>query len=172
MNATETIKRLRCGFEIYPTQLQAIEKIISSSLEKIPAQFILLTDSSGLVISQSGKNDIADPAELGALVAGDLAASQEMARLLGDFQTHQLILREGEQSNIWIVDAGKHLVLMIKVATSIPLGWTRLLIKRTAKLIASAIETITLDESTSQEFDFSKEDFSVQFNQSFEDLWK
>ncbi|MEN6408470.1 MAG: hypothetical protein ABFD44_01995, partial [Anaerolineaceae bacterium] len=102
---TEASTILRCGLVLYPAQDQAIDKVLTSLMEKIPAQFILLADSSGQIISVSGARDQADPVALGALVASDMAASQEMAHLTGEFQSYQMILREGPQTNTWIINA-------------------------------------------------------------------
>ena len=163
---------LRCGLVLYPSQEQAIDKILVSLMEKIPAQYILLVDSSGQVITLCGKREQADPVALGALIAGDLAASQEMANLTGELQHYQMILREGSQVNTWIIDAGPHLVLMFKVSSTVPLGWTRLVIRRSAELIAQVAEVPTNEETASPGVEIDEGDFSDQINKSLDELWR
>ena len=174
MNISKTEARtiLRCGFVLDPAQDQAIDKILNDLMVKIPAQYILLADSSGQVVSVCGKREQADPVALGALIAGDMAASQEMARLMGDVQSCHLILREGDKSNTWIVNAGNHFVIMFKVAATVPLGWTRVVIHRAAELIAQIADSPLDEDSETPALDFADGDFSDQINQSLEDLWR
>ncbi len=168
---TEASTILRCGLVLYPAQEQAIDKVLASLMEKIPARYILLTDSSGQIVTLCGNREQADPVALGALVASDLAASQEMAHLTGELQRHQMILREGPQVNTWIIDAGPHLVLMFKVSSTVPLGWTRLVIRRAAELIAQIVEAPTEDETPPPGVEIDQSDFSEQINKSLDELW-
>lgn len=169
---TDTGTLLRCGLILSPAQDQAIDKILGSLMEKIPAQYILLTDSSGQLVSFFGKREQADPVALGALVAGDMAASKEIAHLSGEFQTNQLILREGPQVNTWIIESGLYLVLMFKVSSSVPLGWTRMVIRRAADLIARIIENPTEEQEDTREIAFQMGDLSSQIDESLDQLWQ
>jgi predicted regulator of Ras-like GTPase activity (Roadblock/LC7/MglB family) len=136
---------LRCGLILYLSQNQAIDKVLSNLIGMILAQYILLTDTSGQTISISGQLDQADPVAFGALVASDMATSQEMARLTGKNQNYNMILRESSGINIWIVNAGAHLVLMFAVSPDVPLGWMRLMIRRGAKSIADIADDPTAE---------------------------
>lgn len=171
---TEASTILRCGLILYPSQDQAIDKVLTSLMEKIPAQYILLADSSGQVISVIGKREQGDPVALGALVASDMAASQEMAQITGETQSFQMVLREGPQVNTWIINAGPHLDLMFKVSASVPLGWTRIVIRRAAELIAKIADTPVEEEETDAEegMEIDAIDFSDQIDKSLEELWR
>lgn len=169
---TEASTILRCGLILYPSQDQAIDKVLSSLMEKIPARYILLADSSGQVISVSGKREQADPVALGALVASDMAASQEMAHLTGEVQNFNMILREGSEVNTWIINAGLHLVLMFKVSSDVPLGWTRLVIRRAAELIANIADAPVEEEPSEPDLDLEQLSFSDEIDKSLEELWR
>lgn len=169
---TEASTILRCGLLLYPSQDQAIDKVLTSLMEKIPALYILLADSSGQVISVSGKREQGDPVALGALVASDMAASQEMAHITGEFQHCQMILREGPEVNTWIVNAGPHLVLMFKVSTTVPLGWTRIVIRRAAELIAKIADAPVEEDVTEPGIEIEQIDFTDQIDKSLEELWR
>jgi predicted regulator of Ras-like GTPase activity (Roadblock/LC7/MglB family) len=169
---TEVSTLLRCGLILTPAQDQAIDKILSSLMEKIPAQYILLTDNSGQLITFFGKREQADPVALGALVASDLVASQEMSHIMGEYQNYQLILREGPEVNTWIIDAGMYLVLMFKVSSSVPLGWTRLVIRRAAELIAKTVETPAETIDDEKQPIFNQEEFTEQIDKSLDELWQ
>ena len=83
-----------------------------------------------------------------------------------------MILREGSTVNTWIIDSGPHLVLMFKVSSTVPLGWTRLVIRRAAQLIAQIAETPTNDEAASPGLEIDGTDFSDQINKSLDELWR
>ncbi len=113
---------------VTPAQQSAIEEIAAHLKTQTPARFILVADRNGHVLVFSGEG-LPDTgmAELAALLAGDLAASQEIARLTGAFQQQQLILREGEKQNTFLCEAGSDLVLFMQTDAELPLGWARLL---------------------------------------------
>lgn len=171
ISKTEASTMMRCGLVFTPALDQAIDKILSGLMEKIPAQYILLTDNSGQLITFHGKREQADPVALGALVASDLAASQEMARMMGEYHHYQMILREGPQVNTWIIDAGEYLVLMFKVSSSIPLGWTRLVIRRAAELIAQLAAKPAENNVFVSGLDHDQSNLADQINKSLDELW-
>src|SRR5512133_1059607 len=89
------LQSFRAGFSIHPDQMAVINDRLSRLLEDIPAKTIILVDTSGQLVSALGDNRGTDTTALGALIAGDLAASQEIARMTGESQAFQMILREG-----------------------------------------------------------------------------
>ncbi len=134
----------RSGLSIFPSQLLAVHQLIATLVERLPARFALLTDTSGQVIAAQGQPTTQqglpiDQVALGALVAGDLAASQEIARLTGEYQDYQLILRQGKESHILISEAGSSLVLLAQVGDQVPLGWACIQILDTARHVAEVL---------------------------------
>ncbi|HLD92648.1 MAG TPA: hypothetical protein VI703_00390 [Anaerolineales bacterium] len=121
-------------------QQAAIEKIALHLKKQAPARFILVADRNGHIVVFSGEGMAEETmAELAALLAGDLAASQEIARLTGASQNQQLILREGETVNTFLCEAGADLVLFMQAATEVPLGWARLLALEAGEKLSSLV---------------------------------
>jgi predicted regulator of Ras-like GTPase activity (Roadblock/LC7/MglB family) len=114
------------GIVVSPEQIYEINQILSELMEECPAQLALLIDQNGSVLSYQGENQSIDLVVLAALVAGDLCASQEIARLTGQYQKFQLIIREGELSNTILSEAGDQIVIYLQVSKVSPLGWVRL----------------------------------------------
>lgn len=139
MNLSEYPLNLRCGISIFPSQDRAIDSLLSELVEKMPARFILLVDASGQFISAKGERHNLDLVALGSLAAGDLAASQEIARLSGQYQHHQLVIREGCDFHTLICEVGKYFLLVLQVSTNVPLGWVRLLLKDYADKVSAVI---------------------------------
>ena len=132
---------LRVGVSIFPSQYTAIEQLISELKERCPAQFVFLADTSGLFITAQGRNDKTDLTVLGSLVAADMAASREIARMTGQYKSYQLIMREGEKTTNFIAEAGEHVLLFVQVSFDVPIGWARLLIRETGLQISKIIST-------------------------------
>lgn len=132
---------LRTGIAIYPSHDKAIERVLSEFMKRCPAKFALLADSTGLFISTQGERVGTDLVALASLIAADLAANKEMAAVTGNSQSYQSILREGNEINTFISEAGRYLVLFIEVSTEVPLGWARLLIREVSRQLADIVTT-------------------------------
>ncbi len=163
--------RMRNGVNIYPAQDKAIELVLAELLQLCPAQFVLLADQSGQLITVQGERGTADLASLASLVAADLAASQEIARQAGQYQSCQLVLREGQQAHIFISEAGKNLVLFVLVSKQTPLGWARLLIFQTAAKLAEIIARPPEDVEL-MDLELNQEDkFFDLFDSALDAVW-
>ncbi|MBN1666771.1 MAG: hypothetical protein JW862_06770 [Anaerolineales bacterium] len=161
---------LRSGTDIFPVHETALEKLLNELLEHCPAAFILLADVSGQVIMVEGQRGGMDLVALASLVAGDLAASQEIARLSGEYQSYQLILREGQKYNTFISEAGKHLLLFVQVSCQVPLGWARLLIQETARQ-ASEVMNTPVEIVDKLDLGLDKEGLSDLFGNALDAMW-
>lgn len=179
MAKSNQMYQLRSGLVILPSHQKAIDKMLSSLIQKLPARFILLTDVTGQVISVRGEQGKINVVALGSLVAGDLAASQEIARLTGEYEDYQMILREGQASHTFIAEAGSYLALMVQVSHEVPLGWARMLIQQAAKELPDVLDQEPeADEATfnqliaEQESEvFEEENLSDLFDDALDDLW-
>jgi hypothetical protein len=70
-----------------------------------------------------------------------MAASQEIARMTGQYQSCQMVLREGPKVNTFISEAGPYLLLLTQVSSEVPLGWARLLIREAGQQVAKIVST-------------------------------
>ncbi|HFC10325.1 MAG TPA: hypothetical protein ENJ54_10825 [Chloroflexi bacterium] len=132
---------LRSGLIIYPPQSRAINEILEDLTIRTPVQFALLADVGGQVISTHGThNKVSEVVALGSLAAGDLVASREIARILGEDSAYQMVLREGKEGHTFITEAGRHMVLLVKVRADVPLGWARMLILQAAQRLAATVD--------------------------------
>jgi predicted regulator of Ras-like GTPase activity (Roadblock/LC7/MglB family) len=142
---------------------------------KIPARFLLLTDVTGQIITVRGEQEKINLVALGSLVAGDLAASQEIARLTGEFQDYQMVLREGQTMHSFIVEAGLYLALLVQVSNDVPLGWARMLIQQAAPQLAEVLDS-PAEEARHQPGqqalpEMEQEDLSDLFDDALDELW-
>ncbi|TET31679.1 MAG: hypothetical protein E3J69_09810 [Anaerolineales bacterium] len=105
----------------------------------------------------------------GALISSDLAASQEIARVTGEYQNHHMILHEGKTSHTFISGAGPHLVLFVKVLSEIPLGWSRKYVREAVSKIEEIIGARA--KRSGKEMGFDKNGFQDKLDHALEDLW-
>ena len=167
---------LRSGMIIYPSQDKLISETLTDLKQKLPAHLIVLVDVTGQVVSAQGEKNNIDLVSLGSLIAGDLAASQEIARLTGQYQDNQLVLREGQNFHTFIIEAGIHLALLVQVADSVPLGWGRMLTLKAAQRLAEIAEQQpkeTEKSKATQETEemLGQEALSDLFTDALDDLW-
>lgn len=168
-NSAELLN-LRIGIIIYPSQKKAIKQVLIELEERCPTQLILLVDVSGLLISIRGNRGESDPISLASLIAGDLAASQEIARMTNQYQSCQLILREGKKSNSFIAEVGSYLALFAQVDAQTPLGWARMLILEASHQIVEIIsERPQFVKKPDLELDEDKIHDAV--DNTFDNLW-
>lgn len=161
---------LRIGITIYPSQKKAIKQVLADLEDRCPTQLILLADVSGLLISIRGHRGESDPTALASLIAGDLAASQEIARMTDQYQSCQLILREGQKTNSFIAEVGPYLVMFIQVAAETPLGWARMLILEASNQIVEIISTRP-QLTQKPDLDLDQEKILHAVDSIFDDLW-
>lgn len=161
---------LHVGPTLYPSQSQAIDGVLSELLERCPAQFILLVDASGMLLAVQGNCVQADLVALSSLIAGDMAASQEIARMTGQYHTCQMVMREGQKSNTFTTDIGQHMILFMQIATDVPLGWARLLIRETGRQVAE-IAAAPPETVEKLEIGLSDQKLSDMVDQALDNLW-
>jgi len=166
---------LRSGLVLYPEQQQAIENLLADLVQQTPAHFILLADVTGQVISTRGEQRQVDLVALGSLVAGDMAASHEIARLTGQYQDYQMVLREGQTTHTFICEAGHHLALLVQVSNETPLGWARMMIHKAAQQLTEIAANLPaeqppLDITSSDETHLAQENLPDLFADALDDL--
>lgn len=127
------------GLNLSSAHEWAIGRILDRLIEKCPAQFILLAETSGQLISVHGDKGKTDPSALGALIAGDLAAGQEIDRITAQRQRAQLTLREGPESTAFIAEVGEKMVLYMRIKKEVPLGWARLMLLEASRSVINVI---------------------------------
>jgi hypothetical protein len=155
--------KLRSGFSLSVHQITLIEGELRHLYEMIPAKYILLVDTSGQYVTSVGEKGGVDPAIMGSLIAADLAASQEIARLTEEYQDYQMVLREG-----------KKLILLVLFTKETPLGWARKLIQKSSTTI---FEYTNIPQPTNNQIRTSEDrnsggDLPELFNNALDQIWK
>lgn len=139
---------LRGGISIVPSQEEQIDKILLNQIDKAHGRLAVLLDTNGQVLSFQGDRGNIDVIALGALIAGDMAASQEIAKISNIYQENQMVIRQGSKMNTIIYEVDRNLLLLLLVPVSVPLGWVCHLVRETAGQIKHTVTDTHYAEST------------------------
>ncbi len=111
-------------------QADQIERVLDELLGKTRATYVFLSDISGQLIESRGRTGSTDIVALSALTASNMAATTEMARLIGEKQPFHLLFHEGEARNIYLSQVGGSFILTVVFDKSVQIGLVRLFSKR------------------------------------------
>jgi predicted regulator of Ras-like GTPase activity (Roadblock/LC7/MglB family) len=125
------------GVVLYPQQERAIHAVLEEIASKAAASLVLVTTHTGHFVASNGGRAGMDIAALGSLIAADLAASQQIARLIDETEAYQMVLREGDRINMFVSEAGPALVLLVVVPSAEPVGWVRILVREGSRKLAA-----------------------------------
>jgi predicted regulator of Ras-like GTPase activity (Roadblock/LC7/MglB family) len=160
------------GLVLSPSHEQAIDQILGALRSRMPATLAIVTARDGQFIAAAGEQAGAiDLVALGSLIAGDLAASQQIARMAGVYDDFQVVVREGRDSHIFVCDAGRHMVLFVLAPGNVPVGWIRLLGLEATRSLARVVES-TSDDVAPRSLDLDGEDLADHFDRAIARLWQ
>ncbi|MFP4344587.1 MAG: roadblock/LC7 domain-containing protein [Anaerolineales bacterium] len=126
-------------------QLEEIHLCLRDLCWEAKARYAILADITGQLIEVEGQEKQVDPTVLAALAAAELAATKEMARLLGESPHFDLLLHEGRKRNLYLSAVGEELVLLALYDHSTPLGMVRLFTRMTAERLQRVMRPDTVD---------------------------
>ena len=136
-----------------------VTEIVKELVIGTQSDFALFCDSNGNPITHYGKNATMDLSGLSALIAGNFAATREMAKFIGEKNGFKFIFQEGEHKNFYLCDAGFDFLVTIIFQKNVKLGLIRIRANKTIgklkEVLQNAVET---EDQTSEILD---EEFSM-----------
>ena len=116
-------------FVMYEEEFQQIKGILSKLKDDANAKMVFLVDRNGSQIAYQGDIDNVDTTSLASLTAGNVAATDGLAKLLGEPE-FRILFHEGSRDNIHISLVGSRIILVIIFDNRSSLGLVRLRVKR------------------------------------------
>ena len=107
-----------------------IENVLAMLQRKTQANCILLADISGQLISQTGALNQLEMNHFAALAASNMAATTEMAKMVGEKKRFKLLFHEGECKNVYLSNVGDSFLLVVVFSASVQIGLVRLYTKQ------------------------------------------
>ena len=116
-------------FVMYEQDLKRIQKILQRLREGANAQMVFLVDRNGSMIAMQGDTENVDTTSFASLAAGNVAATESLARLIGE-KEFNVLYHEGGQNNIHLSMVNNRIILVVVFSNKSALGLVRLRVKQ------------------------------------------
>lgn len=160
------------GIDLSARQMENVDKCLERLHWETEAQYVLLADITGQLISERGTTGKMNTAVLSALAAGELAATKEMASLVGEQARFRMVLHEGWQSSVYLSDVGEEMLLITVFSNNIPIGMVRVFTK---EIVTELMDVVAQPESDVDKRADDLSDFDTlladELNTSFSESW-
>ena len=121
---------------LYDEEFEKIRQALQRLLEDASAKLVFLVDKNGQQIAAVGDLSSLDTTSLASLTAGNVAATDGLAKLIGE-KEFTILFHEGEKDNIHISIVARRVILVVIFDDRASLGLVRLRVRRaTAELEA------------------------------------
>ena len=133
------------------------------------AKLTFLIDRNGQQIARAGELDGIDPTSLASLTAGNVAATDGLAKLVGE-KEFSILFHEGEHDNLHISVVGNRGVLVILFDERSSLGLVRLRVRKATSELSDLFGEISnrSDRQVAQDVspfaEITDEDIDALFN--------
>jgi len=114
---------------MYEEEFNQIKQVISKLRVDANAKVVFLVDKNGQQIAAQGEIENLDTTSLASLTAGNVAATDGLARLIGE-KEFSILFHEGERDNIHISIVAQRVILVVIFDERSSLGLVRLRVKK------------------------------------------
>jgi predicted regulator of Ras-like GTPase activity (Roadblock/LC7/MglB family) len=121
--------------------VEQFDELLGAFLRDTQAQCVMLVDRTGRLLTSAGDTAGLDNITFASLVAGDFAASDQLARLLGEDEFSSLY-HAGEGGSMYLADVSGWAILAALFDGKTTLGMVRLRSKTTVPRFIAIFETI------------------------------
>ena len=118
-------------FVLYEEEFRHLEEALRRLRQEANAKAIFLIDKNGQQIASAGEIEQFDTTSLASLTAGNVAATDGLAKLIGE-REFSVLFHEGQQDHIHISVVAKRAILVVIFDHRSSLGLVRLRVKRAA----------------------------------------
>jgi len=126
---------------MYEEEFQQIRVILQKLKEDANSKMVFLVDKNGQQIAYNGEVRDVDTTSLASLTAGNVAATDGLARLIGE-KEFSVLFHEGERDNIHISIVGGRVILVVIFDVRSSLGLVRLRVKKASHELENVFRTI------------------------------
>ena len=126
---------------MYEEELQQINRICDILHRDSNARAVLVIDKNGQAIAQQGDTDQLDVTSLSSLTAGNVAATDGLAKLIGE-KEFSILFHEGEKDNIHISLVAQRVILVVIFDERSSLGLVRLRVKKASQELERTFEVL------------------------------
>ena len=114
---------------MYQEEFDRISQLLNRLRSDANAKIVFLVDKNGQQIAGAGEIDLVDTTSLASLTAGNVAATDGLAKLIGE-KEFSILFHEGRKDNIHISIVGQRLILVVIFDERSSLGLVRLRVRK------------------------------------------
>src|SRR6187401_1138565 len=126
---------------LYQEEFQRLDQALKKLRSEANARAIFLIDKTGQQIAAAGEVEQFDTTSLASLTAGNVAATDGLAKLIGE-REFSVLFHEGQQDHIHISIVGRRAILLVIFDDRSSLGLVRLRVKRASGEMEKIFETM------------------------------
>jgi len=114
---------------LYEEEIQSLEEVLKRLRQDANAKAVFLIDKNGQQMAAAGETEQFDTTSLASLTAGNVAATDSLAKLIGE-REFSVLFHEGQRDHIHISIVAKRAILLVIFDERSSLGLVRLRVKR------------------------------------------
>jgi predicted regulator of Ras-like GTPase activity (Roadblock/LC7/MglB family) len=126
---------------MYEEEFNQIKGIIAKLRVDANSKVVFLVDKNGQQIAAHGDIENLDTTSLASLTAGNVAATDGLARLIGE-KEFSILFHEGEKDNIHISIVASRVILVVIFDERSSLGLVRLRVKKASEELNKVFSSI------------------------------
>ena len=153
------------GYDLimYDEEFKRIKEVLSRLRMETNAKVAFLVDKNGQQIAAQGDLEGLDTTSLASLTAGNVAATDGLARLIGE-KEFSVLFHEGERDNIHISIVSQRVILVVIFDERSSLGLVRLRVRKASQELEKVFDDIL--KKVEQE----RENLDVGFESPFAEI--
>lgn len=132
---------MSADFVLYEEEFKHLEESLRRLRQEANAKAVFLIDKNGQQIASAGEVDQFDTTSLASLTAGNVAATDGLAKLIGE-REFSVLFHEGQQDHIHISIVAKRAILVVIFDDRSSLGLVRLRVKRASVDLEKVFEVM------------------------------
>jgi predicted regulator of Ras-like GTPase activity (Roadblock/LC7/MglB family) len=126
---------------LYKKDHDRVMEVIDRLYDDTAARLVVLVDKNGQQIVVKGDTENFDTTSLASLTAGNVAATDGLAQLLGE-REFTILFHEGEKDNIHISVVAQRIILVVIFDENSSLGLVRLRVRRSSGQLERIFQSI------------------------------
>jgi predicted regulator of Ras-like GTPase activity (Roadblock/LC7/MglB family) len=123
---------------LFEEESDAIKEELSKLHAQVSARFTALLDLNGQIVHLLGESQGLDTTSLATLIAGSMAATGGLAKLLGENE-FSIIFHEGERDNLHIALVAQRWILVVLFDRRSSIGLVRLKAKKSVEALVPLV---------------------------------
>lgn len=131
----------RADMVVYEEEYQRLEEALGRLRHDANARAVFLIDKNGQQIAAAGETDQFDTTSLASLTAGNVAATDGLAKLIGE-REFSVLFHEGQRDHIHISIVAQRAILLVIFDERSSLGLVRLRVKRASAEMEKIFEAM------------------------------